>query len=103
MLRKAANGSEHIPGLLAKLSRCLRQQEELSRIVPLLSVAIIFRSIYSAPDELSRAEMPVDEQFLSADALATIHEACLREKTEAASRYVPKEKSIAGSWTISSW
>ena len=45
-IRNTAHGTETIPQLLAQLSLYLRQQTEYSRLVPMVSVALVFRSLY---------------------------------------------------------
>ncbi len=45
-LLELTNGSERIPVILAKLSRYLREQEEHSRMVPIVSVGLAIRAVY---------------------------------------------------------
>ncbi|HLF15275.1 MAG TPA: hypothetical protein VI932_10345, partial [Bacteroidota bacterium] len=60
-LRQMAGKTETIPNLLARLSYCLREQEQHCRLVPLVQVALIFRSLYSAT--LAEADTPSEAEM----------------------------------------
>jgi hypothetical protein len=61
-LESQIKGNELIPGLLSILSRCLREQTEYSRIVPLIMVAIVFRDILVS----KQSPIPENEENSSA-------------------------------------
>lgn len=89
-LRYHANGAEHIPALLAKLSVYLRGQEEHSRIIPLMMAAMVFRSLYyDVPDV---REITMEDHFAVRDASAILHDVCRRVMDEAELMYVGKNK-----------
>jgi hypothetical protein len=50
-LLPAIRGKEFVPELLSIASRCLREQQEFSRIVPLVTLALVFRTIYVLKNE----------------------------------------------------
>lgn len=51
MLLPAIRGREFVPELLSTASRCLRDQNEFSRIVPLVTLALVFRTVYVLKSE----------------------------------------------------
>ena len=91
-LRETARGTETIPQLLAQLSLALRQQTERSRLVPLVSVALVFRSLYQNQLDAPVQTTHIDDGFLSADARAIIRQTCERLKNETKAKYVGKNK-----------
>jgi len=52
MLLPAIRGREFVPELLSIASRSLREQKEFSRIVPVVMLALVFRTIYVVKNEL---------------------------------------------------
>jgi len=89
-LRYHAHGSEHIPALLAKLSVYLREQNDHSRIVPLMLVAIVFRSLYS--DTPVTQEVMIEDRFIARDASAILYGICKQLMNETELKYVGKKK-----------
>jgi hypothetical protein len=89
-LRYHARGSEHIPGLMAKLSVYLREQNDYSRIVTIMLVAMVFRSLYS--DAPVTQEVMMEDRFSTKDASAILHDVCLRLMNETEPKYVGKRK-----------
>jgi hypothetical protein len=91
-MRKNANGSESIPKLMAILSRYLRGQKENSRIVPLTTVAFIFRSIYSIQIDIDSGDTCMEDRFIAGDVASLIQELCRRMMSENELKYVQKKK-----------
>jgi len=89
-LRYHACGSEHIPALLAKLSVSLREQDDHSRIVPIMLVAMVFRALYS--EALVTQEAMIEDQFIVNDASAILHDICRLLMNETQFKYVDKRK-----------
>ena len=89
-LRYHARGSEHIPALLAKLSVYLREQNDHSRIVPLMLVAMVFRSLYG--DAPITQEVIMEDRFIAGDASAILHDVCDQLMNETHPTYVGKRK-----------
>lgn len=89
-LRQCANGSEHIPALMAKLSVYLRGQTVHSRIVPLMMIAKIFRSLYFEVQDSQ--EVTIDDRLTERDGSAILHDICLRLMNETLPSYVGKGK-----------
>lgn len=89
-LRQCANCSEHIPALMAKLSVYLRDQTVHSRIVPLMMIAKIFRSLYF--EAQVSPEITIDDRLTERDASAILHDVCLKLMNENQPSYVGKGK-----------
>ncbi len=89
-LRQNANGSEHIPALMAKLSVYLRGQTLHSRVVPLMMLAMIFRSLYSEVPEMNVAT--INDQFTVSDASGILRGICMQVMNETEPKYVGKGK-----------
>jgi hypothetical protein len=92
-LLELTTGAERIPDLLAILSVYLRQQTEHCRIVPLVAVAFLFRSIYTSKHYLPRTEESSPENtFVADDTMAIIQRACGEIRKQMEKRYVAKGK-----------
>jgi len=96
MLRQSANGSETIPDLLAVLSRSLRQRDDRSRVVPLVAVALMFRSLYATAHAALPAHAMMDHRLLEYDTLGVIRRSCRRVRTDIGSRYLGRNKVTPG-------
>lgn len=90
-LCRTANGNDAIPDLLSKLSLLMRKQDTNSRSVPLMTVARVFRSIYSHDGEIADTAEPED-RFIVPDTTALIKEVCTTFKREMEPKYVGKKK-----------
>jgi hypothetical protein len=88
-LRLDAKGRNNMPAMMSKLSFYLREQTEHSRTIPIMTVAIIFRSIYS--DLPAIQEVNIEEQFIAHDTVVIINEVCARVINELEPRYVGKK------------
>ncbi len=88
---QSSGANNDIPSLLARLARLLTEQSERSRIVPLMSVALIFRSYYfSGRGAEAQEELP--REFTVSDSMAIMREACSVVKEKAGRSYVAKGK-----------
>lgn len=87
------NGSESIPQLLAKLSLFLTEQNAYRRSIPLLTVAIAFRTFYAKDlsTDLPSAYKFEDNLDINA-AVSVITESCERIKQKMKSTYLGKNK-----------
>jgi hypothetical protein len=77
-IRPAAMGKHHVPGLLAVLSSYLRSQEEHSRVVPVVQVALALRALYLQDGPVSDEVHPDEEHSVRHDVAAAI-DAAMRE------------------------
>ncbi len=94
-LRQVAGKSETIPNLLAHLSRCLREQDECCRLVPLVQVALCFRSLYSATQVEDATPSEAEMAATVSDATEVISRACRWVKERAHKKYVVPGKVCA--------
>lgn len=92
-LRQVTRGNESIPDLLAKLSLCLREQQEFSRVVPIVAVAMILKSIYTSGNESPVEETRIEANLELEDAASLIRLACQRTRQDTSPRYVDKGKA----------
>lgn len=91
-LFRVANGGDHVPALLAKLSRGLRAQSERSRVVPLVSVALAIRALYEHPVAPVPTQPEAIDRLTHEDTLQIIKEACRRVKAQTEPKYVAHNK-----------
>lgn len=91
-LFRIANGSDHVPALLAALSRSLRAQTERSRVVPLVSMALAIRAFYERPVAPASAQPEAIDRLTHEDTLQIIKEACRRVRLETEPKYVANNK-----------
>ena len=91
-LFRVGNRGDHVPALLAKLSRVLREQNERSRVVPVVTVALAVRALYEHPAVASYTEPDALERLTHEDTLLVIKHACLRVKQETETKYVGGRK-----------
>ncbi len=85
-------GTENIPQMLGKLAFFLRQQEINSRIVPMMTVASVFQSVYAIMNRPSLTEPSMETNLIANDTAATIKSVCLSVKRETMAAYVGKKK-----------
>ncbi|MGA9365500.1 MAG: hypothetical protein WBW16_14145 [Bacteroidota bacterium] len=91
-LLSACTGNENIPQMLGKLAVFLRQQKCNSRIIPIITVATIFQSVYAIKNEPLLAPPSVETNLFADDAVETIKSVCRAVKGESFRRYVGKKK-----------
>lgn len=90
-LAAIANGNHTIPSLMSKLSLVLREQTSHCRLVSLIIVARIFRSMYSQGD-LNDEATDLHDGFIIDDTRAVIRDVCYAVKKEATAKYVQRKK-----------
>ncbi|MBS4027802.1 MAG: hypothetical protein KGZ58_04105 [Ignavibacteriales bacterium] len=90
-LLKTVNGSENIPTLLGKLAKCLQEQSDYNRVVPLIVVAVVFRSLYKTLNEIG-AEEGEQEVILTSDVRGVVGVVCQQVQNEMETHYVQKKK-----------
>ncbi|MFI5251180.1 MAG: hypothetical protein ACHQQQ_02005 [Bacteroidota bacterium] len=90
--RAVASGMENIPSLLAKLSRSLREQTDYSRIIPLITIAFIFRALYCEHIGGDIVYPDIDGQLMLNDAIGIMKTVCETLKKENEPQYVGKKK-----------
>ena len=88
-------GKEVIPELLAKLSLFLREQDRNCRIVPLILVGLLFRSVYNAKQSVHSNTVEIEDATVVRDTEDIISKVCRDLKTVTSKKYVEK-KNIAG-------
>jgi hypothetical protein len=91
-LVRVTRSGEHVPGMLAKLSVYLREQNTRSRILPLISAAHVLRSAYSIRNTNRVEAIEVEASFSETDSVSIVKEACLEVKIELMHRYTLKGK-----------
>jgi hypothetical protein len=92
LLQSVSRPNDNVPTILAKLSLSVREQEEHSRIVPLLSVAWCIKSLYRTMKEESESPSSADSKLFLEDAITVIRETCESVKRENYPTYVHKKK-----------
>lgn len=90
-LRFSFEGDEKIPALMGKLSRFLREQEEYSRIVPVMTIAYAFRILFSEETMMEISQPDVESKLAMDDSLALIKDACRETKSKTSPNYVGKK------------
>jgi hypothetical protein len=85
-------GRELVPELMAKLSLYLREQNEHCRVVPIITVAILFRSTYNCRQDLPNQVVMEDVELIASDTSATIKNACEDVKNKNLIKYVEDGK-----------
>ncbi len=77
-----------IPVLLSRLCRLLRDQREKSRVVPVVTVALLFRALYSESIDIAVEGLSMQDTFLPAEVLTIIQDECRRVHQEMEPQYV---------------
>ncbi|MBI5475393.1 MAG: hypothetical protein HY964_01490 [Ignavibacteriales bacterium] len=85
-------GRELVPELMAKLSLYLREQNEHCRVIPIVTVAILFRSIYNCRQDLPNQVVMEDVELIASDTSATIKNVCEDIKNKNQIKYVGEGK-----------
>ncbi len=94
-LRQTVGKSETVPNLMAHLSRYLREQDEYCRLVPLVQVALIFRSLYSATQVEDATPSDAEMAATVSDATEVISRTCRWVRDRAQKKYVESGKVCA--------
>jgi hypothetical protein len=91
-LRSSANAAEHIPSILGKLSNILRQQEEHRRLLPLMTVALVIKSIYVGPYRNIPNSTEAYDPFTVEETSLVVQAACKELLQRTSSKYVERAK-----------
>ncbi len=94
-LRLSFDGDEKIPALLGKLSRFLREQEQFSRILPVMTVAHVFRSLFFEETVVPTTKPEAEANLVVEDTLSIIKESCNETKNKMLPKYVGKKNVSA--------
>lgn len=97
-LRDVACVKDHVPAILAKLSRLLRDQSDWCRIVPLLAVATAIRSIYVSGYRVEVEENRIPQDLMQQDIRGVINDAISESKAAYYDRYVRSGKVRAADY-----
>ncbi|MBI3193805.1 MAG: hypothetical protein HYZ34_04950 [Ignavibacteriae bacterium] len=87
-LQDSATRNENIPALLAHLATYLRTQKEYRKSVPLIHVAMTFKSFYLSREESTRVAHDAEQEMLMDDAKVILLEVCQKVKDETERQYV---------------
>ena len=91
-LLNAATGNEFVPELLSKTCRILCAQDERSRIMSLINVALGIRAFYEHKSAPRLREESAGTDDVSIDAIEAIHVACRELRARADVKYVRRGK-----------
>lgn len=91
-LRRDARPDDHVPAILAHLSRLLLSQSERSRIVPLTGVALAIKSLYVTQGAGESDHVPAEDPFTVSDILILVRTACREVLGRMAVEYVGSGK-----------
>jgi len=91
-LRIDARPADHVPAMLAHLSRFLLSQSERSRFVSLTSVALAIKSLYVTPGAEESDRVPAEDPFTVSDILTLVRTACREVLGRMAVEYVGSGK-----------
>ena len=91
-LRSDARPDDHVPAMLAHLSRALRAQHERSRLVSLTSVALAIKSIYFTPERAEPVRGAAEDPFTVPEIMALVQAACREVLGRMAADYVETGK-----------
>ena len=91
-LRGDARPGEHVPAMLAHLSRFLLSQSGRSRIVPLTAVALAIKSLYLTPEAGEPDRIPAEDPFTVNDTLSLVRAACREVLGSMAAEYIGSGK-----------
>ncbi|MBI3194902.1 MAG: hypothetical protein HYZ34_10620 [Ignavibacteriae bacterium] len=92
-LRTQIRRTEFIPELLGKLSVFLRNQQTFSKVIPLIEVVRLIRTIYCSDFQLVETSDSAESQMLINDAERIIRAVCSEKKNELKLHYVEKGKT----------
>jgi hypothetical protein len=95
-LRSVAGRTETVPGLLAHISRCLRDQTECCRLFPLVQLALVFRSLHGGPAAADSTPGEAEMAATVSDATDVITQACAWVRERGRKKYVESGKVSPG-------
>jgi hypothetical protein len=85
-------GSEVVPELLAKLSLVLREQCDRCRIVPIIYVGLLFRSVYETKRDLKGDTVQIEDATIVRDTEEVIDRVCSELKSQMLKKYLNKKE-----------
>jgi hypothetical protein len=88
----AVRGSERTPEMLAALSHLLRRQDEFTRVVPLITVALSIRDVYARKRLSPPVSAESSDHTANEELIAAVEKACSNVKTRWEVKYVGKGK-----------
>lgn len=91
-LRMYLHGTENIPFMLGRLALFLQESADVSRVVPVTSVAIVFRLLYTRPAGKEELAAVGEEGIESAYLREMIQEAVKKTREKMAVQYLRKKK-----------
>lgn len=91
-LCEVATGRELIPQLLAKLALILREQEEYCRLVPVVAVGLLFRSVYERKRAAAAAGDVTETSVGLEDVRIVVGDACREVRERVRRKYVGNGK-----------
>ena len=91
-LRGVARIDDHVPAMLAHLSRILRGQQHHSRLVSLTTVALAIKSIYFVPAAEQSVQPAADDPFTVPEILTLVRAACSEVLGRMAPEYIESGK-----------
>jgi hypothetical protein len=92
ILRRDVRPDDHVPAMLAHLSRILVGQHDHSRLVPLTTVALAIRSIYFTPGTADAEGVAAEDPFTVPEILTLVRSACREVLGRMAPEYVDSGK-----------
>jgi hypothetical protein len=88
-----STGSESVPVMMGKIAVRLREEENCSRLVPIMTVASVIKSVYEIKNRPRLAPHEESDVFADRDAATLIAECCGAVKEEMRESYVGKKKA----------
>jgi hypothetical protein len=95
-LLTSVRGCEKVPEMLGALSNILRHQDEFSRYVPIVVVALAFKDVYQTKRLMPLVSVEVDAGLGDHDAVWAIDTACSDIKARVSSKYLRSGKVSVG-------
>lgn len=89
-LRGSIDAAQHIPAIMSKLAMYLRKQGSHSRIVPIMTLAVILRSIYAG--EMADGCTPPADPFTDQESRSIIKNVCQNLMNETGPKYLDNGK-----------
>ncbi len=84
-------GSEVVPELLAKLSLVILEQCERCRIVPVIYVGLLFRSVYNTKRDIHSNTVQIEDATVIRDTEDIINKVCRDLMSQMSKKYVDKK------------
>ncbi len=87
-LAGTAHRSEHVPGLLGKLSLFLREQSSSSRVVPMMTFALAARAFYEDQPEPAATLPEGSDRLLVREVTSVVDAACQQVRKQVERKYL---------------